>query len=128
MIEAELTGSRFVLAVQELGRSADFYRAQLGFRTLWEGEGWHFLQRGAVCVMLGECPDDLPAFELGCHSYFAYLDVTGIDALFDELSRKEVEMLSQPEDKPWGQREFAIRTIDGHRLTFGERASGPSGK
>ena len=33
---------------------------------------------------------------------------------------KDIEILSKPEDKPWGQREFGIRTIDGHRIMFGE--------
>ncbi len=70
-----LTGSSFVLAVNNLSRSAEFYKTKLGFETLWEGGGWHFLIRDNIKLMLGECPDDQPAFETGCHSYFAYVDV-----------------------------------------------------
>jgi hypothetical protein len=70
--------------------------------------------------MIGECPDDLPAFELGSHSYVAYFEVKNIDGLYREYLLKEVEILSGLQDKPWGQREFSIRTIDGHRINFGE--------
>jgi len=72
--------------------------------------------------MLGECPDDKPASEINNHSYFAYLEVDDIDELYKEYQSREVEVLSSIENKPWGQREFSIRTIDGHRITFGEEA------
>lgn len=71
-------------------------------------------------IMLGECPDDRPASEINNHSYFAYVDVENIDELYKEFKLKQVEILSDIEDKPWGQREFSIRTVDGHRITFGE--------
>jgi catechol 2,3-dioxygenase-like lactoylglutathione lyase family enzyme len=115
-----LTGVRLVLAVQHLQQSAAFYKDQLGFKTLWEGGGWHFLVREHVSIMIGECPDDLPAFELGSHSYVAYFEVRNIDDLYREYLLKKVEILSGLVDQPWGQREFSIRTIDGHRINFGE--------
>ena len=118
-----ITGSRYVLAVNNLKKSADFYLEKLGFQTLWEGDGWHFVIRDNAKIMLGECPDDQPAFETGCHSYFAYLDVNNIDELYKEYQSKKVEILSSIENKPWGQREFSVRTIDGHRIMFGEEIS-----
>ncbi len=42
---------------------------------------------------------------------------------FQEYRSKEVEVLSEVESRPWGQREFSVRTIDGHRITFGEISS-----
>lgn len=71
-------------------------------------------------VMLGECSDDISAFETNNHSYFAYVDMENIDALYEEYLAKEVQILSELDDRPWGQREFSIRTIDGHRIMFGE--------
>jgi len=117
--QPKITGSRFVLAVKELKKSADYYEKQLGFTTLWSGDGWHFLGRDRFVVMLGECRDEPSAFETGDHSYFAYIDVENIDVLYHEYSSKEVEILSEIGDKPWGQREFSIRTMDGHRIMFG---------
>ena len=119
-MNSKITGSRYVLAVNNLLISADFYKNKLGFQTLWEEGGWHFLIRDDIKIMLGECPDDKPASEIDSHSYFAYLEVDNIDMLYKEYQSKGVEVLSSIENKPWGQREFSIRTIDGHRITFGE--------
>lgn len=108
------------MAVKDLKKSADYYQQKLGFQSLWADEYWHFLSRGKFVVMLGECSDDRSAFETNNHSYFAYIDVENIDALYEEFQNKEVEIPSSIEDKPWGQREFSVRTIDGHRIMFGQ--------
>ena len=119
-MKPKLKGSRFVLAVIDLAASARFYKEKLGFQTLWEGGGWHFVYRESIQIMLGECPDDKPAFDTGCHSYFAYFDVDHVDDLYAEYQSKGVEILSSLENKEWGQREFSIRTVDGHRIMLGE--------
>lgn len=115
-----ITGTRYVLAVKNLQESADYYQTQLGFESLWADGGWHFLRRGKFFVMLGECADDRSAFETRNHSYFAYIDVESIDSLYEEYSSRKIDILSKIENKPWGQREFSVRTIDGHRIMFGE--------
>jgi len=120
-MNSKITGSRYVLAVNNLVTSADFYKNKLGFQTVWEEGGWHFLIRDDIKIMLGECPNDKPASEINSHSYFAYLEVDNIDMLYKEYQSKGVEVLSSIENKPWGQREFSIRTIDGHRITLGEK-------
>jgi hypothetical protein len=95
MTNPKLTGSRFVLAVKDLKKSADYYEKQLGFKTSWSGEGWHFLGREKFIVMLGECANEPSAFETGDHSYFAYVDVENIDELYREYTEKEIEILSR---------------------------------
>ncbi|HNV29612.1 MAG TPA: VOC family protein [Cyclobacteriaceae bacterium] len=119
-MKSRMKGSRYVLAVKNLKESADFYKSKLGFKTLWAQDGWHFLIRDSVKIMIGECPDEQPASEIGDHSYFAYFEIEKIDDLYQEYKLNNVKVLSDIEDKPWGQREFSIRTIDGHRITFGE--------
>lgn len=116
----KISGTRYVLAVKDLERSVNFYRDKLGFTSMWADTGWHQLRRDDCIVMLGECPDDRSAFETVNHSYFAYIDVEQIDALYEELSKAGVDILSGVTDEPWGQREFAIRTVDGHRIRFGQ--------
>ncbi len=71
-------------------------------------------------IMLGECRDAAPAGELGDHSYFGYLRVDDADRYFDELKAKGVEVSSPISDKPWGMREFGLRTPEGHRLMIGQ--------
>lgn len=114
--------SRCVLAVRDLDVSTRFYIDVLGFhRDFGDGsDGWSFLSRDAFKVMLGECPDERPASELGDHSYVAYLLVEDIDRLHDEVRARGAAVMSGPTTEPWGLREFAIRTPDGHRIRFGE--------
>jgi uncharacterized glyoxalase superfamily protein PhnB len=120
-----LVNSRCVLAVRDLGVSTRFYMDVLGFkRDFGDGtDGWSFLSRDAFRVMLGECADDVAASELGNHSWYAHVIVEGVDALHDEVAARGAEILSPLATKPWGLREFSLRTPDGHRLSFGEPTS-----
>ncbi len=117
---AQLTRVQCVLAVPELQKSVAFYRDQLGFTLHFEVEGWAFLSRDQFRLMLGECPDAMPASETGDHSYFAYVTVDSVDDLYLEFLKNGVSGIHEPADKPWRMREFAIRTPDGHRMTFGQ--------
>ena len=118
---ARITGSRCVLAVRNLEQSTRFYTNVLGFaRDPIDAAGWSFLTRDGFQLLLGECPDERPAGELGNHSYFVYLEVEGVDAMHEELRDRGADVINELVDKPWGMREFGIRTIDGHRILFGE--------
>lgn len=118
---ARIIGSRCVLAVRDLQVSTEYFTRVLGFeRDPIDAEGWSFLTRDNFKVMLGECPDEKPAAELGNHSYFAYLYVDGVDQFYEEVAARGAQILSAPANKPWGLREFALRTPDGHRITCGE--------
>jgi catechol 2,3-dioxygenase-like lactoylglutathione lyase family enzyme len=117
-----IVDSRCVLAVRDLKESTRFYIDVLGFRRdFGDGsDGWSFLSRDHFKIRLGECADATPAGELGDHSYFVYLTVEGLDQLYQELCARGAEVMSEPENEPWGMREFSIRTPDGHRIRFGE--------
>jgi catechol 2,3-dioxygenase-like lactoylglutathione lyase family enzyme len=118
---AQIINSRFVLAVRDLEVSTKYYVDVLGFRKdPIDAAGWSFLTRDSVRVMLGECSDAQPAGELGDHSYFAYWNVEGIDDLYRELASKGAFLTSAPTNKPWGLREFSLRTLDGHRIVCGQ--------
>lgn len=80
-MKPKIRGGRYVLAVNDLATSVDFYKTKLGFQTLWEGNGWHFMVLDSIKIMLGECPDEKPASEMNCHAYFAYVEVESIDEL-----------------------------------------------
>ena len=75
---------------------------------------------GQFPVMLGECPEEKPAGDLGNHSYFAYWNIEGIDQFYQEVAARGAIVTSRPADKPWGLREFGLSTPDGHRITCGE--------
>lgn len=118
---AKIVNSRCVLAVCDLEVSTRYYMDVLGFtRDPIDADGWSFLKRDHFRVMLGECPGEKPAGELGNHSYFAYWNVEGVDDLFREFVAKGAIVTSHPTDKPWGLREFGLKTPDGHRIVCGE--------
>ena len=118
---AQIVNSRCVLAVRDLEVSTRYYVDVLGFsKDPINAEGWSFLTRDNFRVMLGECVDERPADELGNHSYFAYWNVDRVDDLYREIVAKGAIVSSPPTNKPWGLREFGLRTPDGHRIVCGE--------
>jgi predicted enzyme related to lactoylglutathione lyase len=122
---ARIVHPRCVLAVRDLEVSTRYYIDVLGFeRDPIDGPGWSFLSKDAFKVMLGECPDERPASELGNHSYFVHLLVDGVDEYHREIAARGAMISSPPADKPWGLREFGLRTPDGHRITCGEPIGG----
>ncbi len=118
---SRLVRNRLVLAVQNLALSTSYWIDQLGFhREFGDGsDGWSFLARDEFTVMLGECPDEVAASDIGNHSYVAYITVEDIDELYRDLVARGAMISSTPSTKPWGMREFGISTPDGHRIQFG---------
>ncbi len=113
--------SYHVIAVNDLTRSLAYYRDVLGFEIKEIGDaGWRFFVRGDVTIMAGDCPDAIPPGETGDHSYFAYMIEDDIDTYFDAVNSAGAEILKSVRDEPWGMREFALRTADGHRIMFGK--------
>jgi predicted enzyme related to lactoylglutathione lyase len=109
-----------VLAVHDVRESAKFYVEALDFAVAAEPDGWIFVVKDNCMIMLGECPDDMHPSELGCHNYFAYLRVDDVDAYYAQLQQKGIGTLDGIADKPWGMREFGIKTPDGHRIMIGQ--------
>jgi uncharacterized glyoxalase superfamily protein PhnB len=116
----DITDVRFTLAVPNLARSTDYYTSVLGLEIDFTAPGWSFLSRGSFRVMLGECTDAMPAAALGDHSWYGYVTVSDAAALFEEYRAAGAEFTQTLSDKPWGMREFGIRTVDGHRIMFGQ--------
>jgi len=112
--------TRHVLAVNDLAAAARYFVDCLGFERDFTAPGWEFLSFGAFKLMLGECPDEVPAGNTDNHSYFAHVLVEDVDSIFAEFSAKGALLSSQPGDKPWGLREFGVKTPEGHRITFGQ--------
>jgi catechol 2,3-dioxygenase-like lactoylglutathione lyase family enzyme len=111
--------NHYVLAVHDVRVTADFFVRALGFEVVMEPPGWIFVARDNCMVMLGECTDAIPAADLGDHSYFAYLRVDDADAFLAQVTAADYQPNHPIADKPWGLREFGVRTPDGHRIMIG---------
>jgi hypothetical protein len=84
ILDVQILNSNPVLAVHDLARSAAWFRDVLGCETRDPDSGnWTFCRSGAIDIMLGRCPEAVPASELGDHSYVAYLRVDDVDAFHD---------------------------------------------
>jgi predicted enzyme related to lactoylglutathione lyase len=106
-----------VLAVHDLDRSAAWYEAVFGCtRTDVDPGNWVFCRSGDVQFMLGRCPDALEASAIGDHNYLAYLEVDDVDAVHARAIELGADVLKPPTDEPWGRRELALRSPDGHRF------------
>ena len=116
----EVLSSTFVLAVRDLAASVRFYVNKLDFIEDFRVDGWAFLSRGACRLRLGHCPGVIPMSYAPDHSWFAYLHVRDAAGLYRDCVARGVEVWHPLADKPWGMREFAIVTPDGHRIVFGE--------
>jgi predicted enzyme related to lactoylglutathione lyase len=117
----EIQRARSVLAVQDLERSTRFYIDVLGFtEDDIRAAGWSFLSKDAFHVMLGECPDEVPAAATGNHSWFIHLLVDDVDGYHRAVRDKGAEVLTPPTDRSYGLREFTLCTPDGHRLMIGQ--------
>ena len=120
MAGSRITRAMFVLAVPDLARSARFYQDVLGFEVREIGDpGWRMYLKDECRIMAGECPDATPPAELGDHSYFGYFVVSDVDQCYREAVGLGAEVLKPLRDEPWGMREFALRTVDGHRIMLG---------
>jgi catechol 2,3-dioxygenase-like lactoylglutathione lyase family enzyme len=120
-----LSAWAFVLAVRDLDRSAAYFRDVLGFQLLWEeATDWRLAQRDGVRVMLGHCPSETPAAEIGSHNWFGYLESNDVDALRTEIVARGAHC-STPVDQPYGMREVMVTTVDGHRIVFGQEMKAP---
>lgn len=117
---SKITPFAFVLAVRDLDRSAAYFRDVLGFRIDWpEGTDWRLAVRDEVRLMLGHCPDDLPAGQIGSHGWLAYLHTDDVDGLHRDIASRGGDC-TPPRDTDYGMREIVVTTIDGHRIVFGQ--------
>jgi uncharacterized glyoxalase superfamily protein PhnB len=116
-----IASSHPVLAVQDLRRSTDWYVRVFDCEAIEVDPGnWTFCRNGDVSFHLGHCPDMPPASEIGDHSYVAYLIVDDVDAFHERAVREGAEVLKAPRDEPWGRREMAVRSPDGHRFMLAQ--------
>ena len=117
----ELLPHAYVLAVHDLAGTSAYFVEVLGFSKDWnDGDDWQAVVRGGVRLMLGRCPDALAPAKLGDHNYFGFFATDDVDALHAEFKAKGAAILSGPADKPWGWREMAVATPEGHRMMFAQ--------
>lgn len=54
----------------------------------------------------------------GCHYVLVLVD--GVDEHFQRARQAGARIIAEPEDKPWGLRQYMVEDLDGHRWEFSE--------
>ncbi len=104
--------------------AASYYCDVLGF----ENRGFFgtppvfvILGRGDVEFFFNQSPEVAgqvrPRAAVG---YDAYVHITGLDTLVDELRSRGATVVDGPVDRVYGRREFVVEDCHGLRLAFGE--------
>lgn len=122
--EAIFHSAQVILPVRDVLATAEFYRDSLGFQIdfLYGNPPAHGgVSRGSwssniIAFQLSPIPPDVETIS----QVSLNIRISGdIDALYEEYRASGVTILSEPGDKPWGFREFAIEDINGHLLVIG---------
>ena len=128
---ASIQRAHIVMAVKDLRVSQRWYEKVLDCTADEVDPGnWVFMHRDTTVFMLGCCPDETPAWDIANHQYIAYLVVDDVDTFHTRAERAIGEaggaILKPPRDEPWGMREMAIQTVDGHRMMIATNIGTPS--
>lgn len=109
-----------VLSVSDVVAAVDFYVTRLGFEQGFvEGDPPRFagVNLGEVQLFLRQ---GTPQPE-GCAVFFVVEDA---DALYEFQRGNGVEVAELPGDRHYGLRDYAVRDLEGHHLSFGHYVYG----
>jgi uncharacterized glyoxalase superfamily protein PhnB len=115
------------LAVRSMKQTIQFYRDSLGFKMGMafpdaDNPEYADLSKDGMVLMF------IPAENIGIGSeeklgvgVNIYMQIDGdIDEYYNELKDKDVTIVVDIKDEPYGIRDFMVEDIDGYKLTFNQ--------
>lgn len=110
--------------------AASYYCDALGFENrgfFGDPPVFAMLGRGEVEFFFNQSPEVAGQVRSvrAAVGYDAYIHVTGIDLLYDELTNRGAKILEGPVQRVYGMREFIVEDCHGLRLAFGEDPGTP---
>ena len=110
--------------VRDVRQAGDYYEQKLGFtipRYWGSPPVFAMPQRDGFIVMLNQVDRLTPRPNGKQELWDAYFWCTGVDQLFAAFQASGADILHGPENRPeYGQREIAVRDLDGYMLVFAE--------
>jgi uncharacterized glyoxalase superfamily protein PhnB len=118
-MKSEFPGAVPEIPVADVDKAADYYVSRFGFNLDWGGE-----EGGIAGISKGQCRMFLTngAFRqqngnTGPVLIWLNLDSNeDVDQLHEQWTANQVKVVSPPESKPWGLREFTVADLDGNLL------------
>lgn len=120
-----------ILFVRDVAAAADFYRGTLGFEVDFLHGSPPFygsVSRGAACLHLRlvGAPNFAELARRERSLILASIEVSGVRALFAELSGRGAPIAQRLMTHPWGGTDFHVRDPDGNVISFVQFRAGPT--
>jgi lactoylglutathione lyase len=115
-----------ILEVSDVSRSLRFYTELLGFRVTFSFDG----DDGKPVFASLELDDGTkmaiggPKEDVSSGSVAIWLYTDDVDATVADLRQEGVEVIAEPEDKPWGERVASVSDPDGYTIHLAAPADG----
>lgn len=110
-----------VLPVADLKATIKYYKTKLGFSEEWFWEDTDAgCGRNELFMLFNLNPELLQAIQSAAAPFEIIWIVEQVDVIYKEYTQKELAIISEPENKPWGMREFAIKDINGYTIRIAE--------
>ena len=107
------------IVTKKLAESKDFYTKVLGFGVTFENEFYLLLhtpdRTAEISFLLPDHPSQEPLFRKAFTGQGMYLtiEVDDVDGIYNEIKKKQVDIIIDIRDEPWGDRHFAIQDPNG---------------
>lgn len=107
------------IITEKLAETKAFYTEKLGFGVTFENEFYLLLHTpdhsAAISFLLPNHPSQQPLFQSAFRGEGVYLtiEVDDVDAWYETLKSKGVDIQIDLRDEPWGDRHFAFRDPNG---------------
>jgi len=109
------------LPVNNLKDTLSFYKNKLGFYDEWTWEEMDGgIRRDDMHLIFQQAPAYTRLINSSSHWFVLMWFVDNADEVYKEFKEKEIELISEIGDRPWGTREFSIRDINGYEIRVAE--------
>ena len=128
---ARITAISPQFLVDNLDRSITYYCDKLGFELDFKYDSFYAaVSRDGYAIHL-KCAPKLAAdrdHRKQNEHLDAYIAVSGVRALFDELKTRGARVLKPLEERPWACLDFYVEDPDGYIVCFSEQIANPDKK
>lgn len=104
---------------KDIAQTAEFYK-QAGFAVDFSGDAVRIIFGDYRLAFMDESKatvKDDPVAKKGV-GMFTYFEVENVDSFYQMLEEKNIKTTGEPQNTPWGKREFMVTDPDGYKLIF----------
>ncbi len=124
--QARVTSIAPQFLVDDLERSVAYYRDALGFDVDFVYESFYAaVSRNGMPIHLKCAPKTASdrMYRKQNEHLDAYVAVSGIEALFEEVASRGANVTKPLEERPWKCKDFHAEDVDGYILCFSEQTA-----